>query len=343
MRDSASGVAANASGNFALAGNYDASSDGTYSQSPVDSIFSGHFEGLGNVISNLSINDGNAGDYTGLFYEIYPGGSVSDLYVSNVNISSENVSAAGAIAGDNFGTIANSYSSGIVDGGQLATGGIAGYCIGTITNSWSKAAVTGASAGGLVGQKSGRDQRESHATGKVEAVSGPNSPIGGGLVGENQGSVETSWASGSVTGSVDSSLLGGLIGEMDGVTVRNAYATGAVSGVNSFIGGFAGYTDLEMSDSYSTGMSSGTGGFVGGFVGYDGSTGMKHTYWDTTTSGITDPSKGAGNIANDPGIKGLSTSKLQSGLPKGLNEKIWSQNAKINGGLPYLRSNPPTK
>src|SRR5947199_10854886 len=29
-------------------------------------------------------------------------------------------------------------------------------------------------------------------------------------------------------------------------------------------------------------------------------------YWDMDTSGITDPSKGAGNIANDPGIAGVT-------------------------------------
>jgi hypothetical protein len=60
-----------------------------------------------------------------------------------------------------------------------------------------------------------------------------------------------------------------------------------------------------------------------------------------TTSGITNPGQGAGNVANDPGITGLSDSKLKSGLPKGFNPKIWNEDSNINGGLPYLIANPP--
>jgi hypothetical protein len=61
-----------------------------------------------------------------------------------------------------------------------------------------------------------------------------------------------------------------------------------------------------------------------------------------TTSGIGD-AQGAGNIAHDPGIKGLTTTQLQAGLPHGFDHSIWAQDAKINDGFPYLRGNPPTK
>jgi hypothetical protein len=59
-----------------------------------------------------------------------------------------------------------------------------------------------------------------------------------------------------------------------------------------------------------------------------------------TTSKIK-KNQGAGNIADDPGIKGKTTQQLQSGLPKGFDPKIWAENPKINGGLPYLIANPP--
>jgi hypothetical protein len=65
------------------------------------------------------------------------------------------------------------------------------------------------------------------------------------------------------------------------------------------------------------------------------------TYWDTTTSGITDPSKGAGNKKNDPGIEGLTTVQLRSGLPDGFSGAVWGEKSSINGGLPYLLANPP--
>ena len=46
----ASGIAANPGGNYALANSYDASIDGTYDSSPVDTVFSGSFQGLGNSV-----------------------------------------------------------------------------------------------------------------------------------------------------------------------------------------------------------------------------------------------------------------------------------------------------
>ena len=197
-----------------------------------------------------------------------------------------------------------------------------------------------------VGSPAAWTTRGLHATGNVTAVTGPNSPIGGGLAGENQGTVETSWATGSVTGSDDSSEVGGLIGSLDSGTLKNAYATGTVkAGTDALVGGAVGYAGAGISASYSTGAPSGSEpGLVGGFVGYDDSAGgMKHDYWDLTTSGVTDPGQGAGNIANDPGIKGQTTRKLKSQLPNGFSAKVWAEDVNLNGGLPYLRKNLPAK
>jgi hypothetical protein len=90
-------------------------------------------------------------------------------------------------------------------------------------------------------------------------------------------------------------------------------------------------------------MAGGNYEYAGGFVGYDnGSSGdLSSDYWDTTTTGITSSSQGAGNIANDPGITGLTTQQLQSGLPAGFDPKIWAEKANINDGLPYIIANPP--
>jgi hypothetical protein len=82
---------------------------------------------------------------------------------------------------------------------------------------------------------------------------------------------------------------------------------------------------------------------VGGSLGLDvtGGADLSDLYWDTTTSGITNLSQGAGNIANDPGITGETTAQLQATLPAGFDPTIWAENPSINGGLPYLIANPP--
>ena len=69
--------------------------------------------------------------------------------------------------------------------------------------------------------------------------------------------------------------------------------------------------------------------------------GLSGNYWDTTTSGITNLSQGAGSPANDPGITGETTAQLQAALPAGFDPAIWAENPSINGGLPYLIANPP--
>ena len=66
-----------------------------------------------------------------------------------------------------------------------------------------------------------------------------------------------------------------------------------------------------------------------------------NTYWDLDTSGISDPHKGAGNVADDEGITGLTTEQFQAGLPSGFTSLIWAQKAARNSGYPYLIANPP--
>src|ERR1700722_7134080 len=63
----AAAIAANPSGNFALAKNYDATPDATSATPPVPTVFSGAFNGLGNSILNLTINDPAENAYVGLF------------------------------------------------------------------------------------------------------------------------------------------------------------------------------------------------------------------------------------------------------------------------------------
>lgn len=109
-----------------------------------------------------------------------------------------------------------------------------------------------------------------------------------------------------------------------------------------YVGGLIGGNGQSVSDSSSTGTVTGAAGSdIGGFVGDAFSGTVANSYWDTTTSGVTNLSQGAGNHSNDPGISGLTTTQLQSGLPAGFSNSIWGESPTINGGLPYLLANPP--
>jgi len=188
----------------------------------------------------------------------------------------------------------------------------------------------------------------------------PAKGILGGLVGVNDGLcvsedcfgiVEESYSTGVISGS-DEAMAGGLVGQNLGGKIQSSFANGKVSGGSSaFVGGLVGsnenntseQTDPIIMSSYSTGsVSGGLGATIGGLIGQDlADPGITNAYWDLDTSGVTDLSQGAGNIANDPGITGLTDAQLKSGLPAGCDKKVWKEKANINGGYPYLIDLPP--
>jgi hypothetical protein len=230
------------------------------------------------------------------------------------------------LVGSDYGNISRCYVTGTVNGSPESH------------TSW---------VGGLVGVNNGGSIVQSHAAASVKGGFGGRV---GGLVGVNEaGSISSSFATGSVTDLRAKSAVGGLVGENE-VGISDSYATGAVTGRSDHsvaVGGLVGRNDgsATVTRSYATGAISGLDSDEGGLIGLDGAPpgNLSDTYWDTDTSGITDPSQGAGNVPNDPGITGLTTVELQSGLPSGFDPKIWSENANINGGLPYLLANPPPK
>ncbi|MGH6890380.1 MAG: hypothetical protein ACREHF_14500 [Rhizomicrobium sp.] len=347
LKTLASDIAANPSGNFALANNYDASQGGSYS---ITTTFTGTFEGLGNTISNF-VWGGSSG-LIGLFAEVGAGGALRDVGVENATVDGYNLKnkaapSIGTLVGYNAGTILFCYASGTVtDKKGAVEGGLVGDNDGTISNSHASVTVSAGlssyygAAGGLIGGNLG-SVRESYATG---AVSG--NIAGGLLAANNSGAIIDSYATGNVKAAGYHGLGGGLSG-YNRATITNSYAKGNVEGGKySDVGGLVGENTLAISFSYSTGqLRTGTGNLVGGLIGDDESQSgnLDDTYWDTDTSGITNLSQGAGNIANDPGITGLTTAQLQSGLPAGFDPKVWAEKADLNGGLPYLLANAPPR
>ena len=238
------------------------------------------------------------------------------------------VDVGGLVGDSNDGTITNSTASGKIKANlylthYAAAGGLLGVNQGTVSLSSASANVQGrghdATVGGLVGVNNGSEINRSFATGKVKASGGTVNV--GGLVGNNNdGDITQSYATGPANGSVEDSGVGGLVGDSFG-TISQSYSTGVVTATKEAT--------------------------AGGLIGIDATEGqggvLVSDYWDTTTSGITNLSQGAGEPKNDKGITGLSDSALKGGLPSGFDKSVWAESSKLNGGRPYLIGNPPSK
>ena len=226
------------SGNYALAKSLDATNTSGWTPIGTDaSRFSGTFEGLGNIISNLTISPVSTA-YVGLFGAVDGSGVVRDLGMAGGTVSGGS-SATGAMVGVNYGRVQNDYAGATVNGST--------------------------DVGGLVGINNGL-LLAIFATGNVTGT-GDNV---GGLVGENTSyasSVNDSYATGNVSGANN---VGGLIGYNDSLSsifpsrIVNSYAVGTVTGTSN-VGGVVGNNTGSLSNVYwdssvtATGIGSNTG------------------------------------------------------------------------------------
>jgi filamentous hemagglutinin family protein len=264
----------NLAGRYALGSDIDASATATWNEGygfiPVVAWelggdigipmipFTGAFDGLGHIITNLYINFPDT-EYVGLFGAA-TGSDIRNAGLVHIDITGKNI--VGGLAGSADGHINNSYVSGTVNG-SFAVGGLVGGIEGTISNSYADVNVTGgAYLGGLAGLAENTTIRNSYANGSVTG----SLTFVGGLVGYSQVSMITnSYATSSVSGGFESYQVGGLTGFNSG-NISNSYATGAV------IGGW---------------LLGGDGLAVGNLVGYNAAGGtIANSYWRDTGSGI---------------------------------------------------------
>jgi hypothetical protein len=170
--------------------------------------FSGTFDGQGHVITGLTINT-PANDYVGLFGVVGLDGVVKRVGLVDGSVSGNLYT--GLLAGVNVGLIQESYASGSASGvGDL--GGLVGlnyFDVGEIKDSYATVAVQGTGSaiygtvGGLVGENGG-SVTSSYASGSVSAAG-----IGGGLIGYS--------FDGSTSGSYWDTVTSGLSVSADGV------------------------------------------------------------------------------------------------------------------------------
>ena len=284
-----------------------------------DNPYIANFWGESHILVNLFINRPTE-DGIGLFGELgYAGtnGHISDVGLVEVDVTGRD--RVGALFGRSmYMTVFKSYATGRVTGRGNKVGGLAGESWGNLIDTYAAVEVSGLNldqpppsppitcpppcalvsgeargTGGLIGLNLGVIN-SSYATGDVTGY-----PAGG-LVGWNSGGfISTSYATGAVTGTT----VGGLVGRNDGPgRISRSYATGRVSG-NRDVGGLIGTNASIIAGNYSTGpasATSSTGSSVGGLVGANESAFSKinESYWDSTTSGIA-------------GARGLSTAALQ--------------------------------
>ena len=207
------------------------------------SRFDATFKGNGFTISNLFIKRTGMSDI-GLFGAIDATARVESLGVKNAYVNGQNY--VGIIAGDNYGTIAASWTSGVVRG-DIYVGGLVGYNIrtgagqtGDVIACYSRASVhaepqTGslnAYAGGLVGRNGGASAPRiiaSYSTGTVVAVSGAGV---GGFLGNNSG--------GTVTASYWDSTTSAVADDSD-TTAPEGVATADLQTVLGYEGIYAGW------------------------------------------------------------------------------------------------------
>ena len=287
--------------NYALMGDINASDVEDYVAIGTGSEFTGTFDGRGNRIIGLTVE--NANGNAGIFDTIGTNGVVKDVNIySGTFTGSKN---AGAVAGVNNGRI-----EGIVTFGNTVT-------------------VTGedGNAGGIVGiNSSGEfkdDANDGELTGGIydvestgSVIAGSSSAVAGGLVGTNGGGLANSFSDSAVTVGTNvtggtSAGLGGVVGVntekgnvqyVDSLGITNGGATGS-----SNIGGIIGTNNGNMYSGYNESIVSGKDN-VGGIIGTNAA--------DKNVENVVNAT-GVEGVDNVGGLVGVNSGSVTNGRNNG--------------------------
>ncbi len=209
--------------------------------------FTGNYDGQNYTIDNLYISSSST--VIGLFDESN-GATISNLGLTNVNITAR--PKTGALIGWDNGssTISNCYSTGSVSGTNFIGGLIGQSSSGIVNKSYSACSVTGSGnyIGGLEGAQNlySCQINNSYAIGNVTCGTNVGGLLGRGSAGG--GTITNSYATGKVTGS----NTGGLIGNT-AITVNNSFWDTETTGQSSSAGGTGESTSNMKSSSTFTG------------------------------------------------------------------------------------------
>ncbi|SEG89599.1 MBG domain-containing protein, partial [Marinobacterium lutimaris] len=202
--------------------------------------YSGTFDGLGHIISDLFINRSSINSlYVGLF------GYTSNAILRNVGLLNANITGhssnqlyvGGLVGGGNGGTIEQSFVTGAIRGTK------------------SNALILDTTVGGLAGYYNG-SILYSYTSGTVSSIASNlgNDVYAGGLVGYLEGNVSHSYSEASISGSagyLGDANFGGLTGHLSGGAFEQSYWNTDTSGMsrsagNGYATGTAGLGTADM-------------------------------------------------------------------------------------------------
>lgn len=223
---------------------------------------------IGRIKSNYEIDScvvngvvkGNGGYIGGVIGYSNISGVISN---SSMNGSVSGLDKIGGIAGNNGGTIEQSYTSGSITGTSTEIGGISGYNTGTIRRVYSSGNVTGSSSNSFVGGLVGNNYRGVIQQGYVSGTIKGNSYVGG-ITGRNySGSLADVSFIGTLTSTTKTSV-GGLIGEgySTGGSITNGYVLGKITNGEAIIGSGTVTASNTYWISETTGIYSGSNGTI---------------------------------------------------------------------------------
>lgn len=194
----------------------------------------------------------------------YSYGKISGCYNSG---TVESPKQAGGVCGSSSdGEIKNCYNSGAVSGTKNV-GGICGTGnSNSLSGCFNSGEVTGTgNIGGICGSVSGYESNGHEIVSSVSGCANTGKESAGGVCGKNSGTVQMSYNTGAVTGTLKT---GGVCGESaDRSTLANCYNTGMLVG-DSVVGGICGSVESSADVSSSFSMAEICGNSeIGGNIG----------------------------------------------------------------------------
>ena len=245
--------------------------------------FSGIFDGAGNKINGLYFKD-DSKIRVGLFG--LNGGTIKNVNIADSYFCGRN--AVGGVCGQNYsGNIETCNNINSFVSGNGTVGGVCGNNYsGTITDCNNTGEVQGSiNVGGVCGFNYQGSVKNCSNSGNVIGTGADKHGGVGGVCGESDGSLETSYNTGDVKGVY---YVGGVCGYQSGGSVDSCYNTENVTGTSTgaSVGGVCGVqsTNGLTSNCYSTGSvictaSDTTNTYVGGVYGFQRGA-IKNCYYD---------------------------------------------------------------
>lgn len=285
-----------------------------------NNAYTGIFDGNGHTITGLTVTGSD--QYAGLFGRIGSGGTVKNVVLEGVQITSDNsLGSVGGVAGYSYGNIEYCSVSGSVSSNSTAGGVVGAQLSGSITGCNTSATVKGMTyAGGIAGYTNGGGSLTGcYATDSISVENNTtNAAWAGGVVGSNGSSTLTAcYATGSVTSSGSGTIYaGGVTGTNDFGTLTACYhANGTVSGPGGATGGVAGRN-------------------YKGLMSYGGI--ITACYWGDNgqTQGIGEDQVGTGGTTQ---VTDGNWSGAKDAMNAALSGKGWQYELKDGNSLPTLK------